>query len=248
MKNLTKFEYLIFIAEYLLKSPQYPTYLEVSNHRSQFENVCSTILAFFFDSRREHQLDDLLVKSLLSVYSVSKIDCGKVLSVEREVGDASSSKRLDILIETEKCVIGIENKIDTEQKPDLSIYSQMIEDRSQGCKTPIKIVLSAKDEKASDGFEFISYGKFFKEIRVNVGEYLTPSNGGDVACLYDFFEIVENLKSTPERHEFFEQKDAVANAEINSDLDQKRYACCHSNLEFLEIRSTCASILAASKK
>ena len=95
-------------------------FLEISGY-PHYENVVSNILAFYFDSNEEHNLNELVVKSLIECYEnihEPKIEITKeISSYELQNGDIeirehnADGKRIDILLVLDNCLIIIENKI-----------------------------------------------------------------------------------------------------------------------------------------
>ena len=75
------------------------TFFDVAGY-PHYENVISNILAFFFNTREEHGLKDLWLKSLLDCYNYKakmNICLGEFEDIERE-HSTEENKRLDIII------------------------------------------------------------------------------------------------------------------------------------------------------
>ena len=179
------------------------TFLEISGY-PHYENVCSNILKFYLEPNNEHGLKDLILNSLVQLADKDfKIDCDfEQVEVHREL-QTLAGNRLDLLIETENYVIGIENKIYHFLNNDLNDYSQTVLSYcGQNDKKPINIILSLYKlssqqdiEKArADNFINITYENLFSNIKKNIGSYLSHSNPTYSIYLTDFMKSIQNLK------------------------------------------------------
>lgn len=158
-----------------------PTFMEISGY-PHFENVCSNILQFYFDPMNCHGLKSMLLSALMT--SIQKIPDNQYFQdviVEREY-TTDNNKRIDLLLTTNKYVIGIENKIYSGIQNDLWDYSKTIDRLAQrDGKEEIKIVLSIKDERrylAYKSYDFINltYENFINSIEQCLGKYLSNSD------------------------------------------------------------------------
>lgn len=179
------------------------TFLEISGY-PHYENVCSNILKFYLEPNNEHGLKDLILNSLVQLADKDfKIDCDfEQVEVYREL-QTLAENRLDLLIETENYVIGIENKIFHFLNNDLNDYSKTVLSYcEQNDKTPINIILSLNKlsnhqdiEKArADNFINITYEDLFTNIKKYIGSYLSHSNPTYSIYLTDFMKSIQNLK------------------------------------------------------
>jgi hypothetical protein len=179
------------------------TFLEISGY-PHYENVCSNILKFYLEPNNEHGLKDLILNSLVQLADKDfKIDCDfEQVEVHREL-QTLAGNRLDLLIETENYVIGIENKIYHFLNNDLNDYSQTVLSYcGQNDKKPINIILSLYKlssqqdiEKArADNLINITYEDLFSNIKKNIGSYLSHSNPTYSIYLTDFMKSIQNLK------------------------------------------------------
>lgn len=71
LNTIQSMEKLLKDFQALPKVKQNRTVMQVSGY-PHYENVCSNILAFFFDPEEEHGLNDLLLQSLFKVIHQSK--------------------------------------------------------------------------------------------------------------------------------------------------------------------------------
>ena len=124
-----------------------PTYLEIAG-KPHFENVCSNILRFFFDTRESHKFNDLLLKSFLNCVddTYATEHNLETINIYREYS-AIDNKRIDLVIECENLVIVIENKIFHCLDNKLDLYKKTIIDNYKKTdKKSVFIVLSLRKE------------------------------------------------------------------------------------------------------
>ncbi|MGL4347252.1 MAG: PD-(D/E)XK nuclease family protein [Chitinophagaceae bacterium] len=99
-----------------------PTYLEIAG-QPHYENVCSNILQFYFNTNEQHKLKDLLLKSLLSCLDDKYKDYSfDSIHIERE-HSTDNKKRIDLVVAScQDLVVVIENKIKHRVANDLKNY------------------------------------------------------------------------------------------------------------------------------
>jgi hypothetical protein len=192
--DINKFKNLIDDFNKLPKSEKIsPTYLEISG-QPHFENVCSNILAFYFNTNESHGFKDLVLKSFIECFDESllvKYDI-ETINIERELY-LDEQKRIDIVIECNDLVISIENKIYHILNNRLDVYVESIKSRYPN-KNYKFIVLSIKEEHPeNEEFFPITYEKFFYKLKQNIGGYFVNSNNQYTTFLIDFIQTIENL-------------------------------------------------------
>lgn len=147
----------------IIKEPA--TLLDIAGY-PHYENVVSNYLQYYFDFTEDHGLGDLLLRSLFGV--LGKADeyvPPNYITVEREV--STGLGRIDLVINTEAYVIGIENKVfhHTKSNP-FSEYQEHLE-RYDG-KTYCVILSVFKDlpKRAKDlGFVNVTYEQLFEKVK-----------------------------------------------------------------------------------
>jgi hypothetical protein len=171
-----------------------PTYLEISG-QPHFENVCSNILAFYFDTTESHKLKDLVLRSFIETFDsliLEEYDL-ETINIQRELY-INENKRIDIVIEFNNMVITIENKIYHILNNDLELYEKSIREKYPNKEKYIFLVLSLKDEKIEkSSFININYNTFFEKLKQNIGFYFVKSNNQYTTFLIDFIKTIENL-------------------------------------------------------
>ncbi len=179
-----------------------------------YENVASNILAFFLNPNNEHGLGQLILSSLLNLAAASETNQSNV-QVSREVYTINGG-RLDILIETDNQLIGIENKIYHYLVNDLEDYSKSLDKWAQPNQlTVVKIILGIREEQESFDFISITYEELFSKVKECLGSYATTSSQKWLLYLIDFISTIEKLKGDDmefdENDKFFiENEDRVS--------------------------------------
>jgi len=166
--------------------------MEISGY-PHYENVCSNILAFYFNPKEEHGLGDLLLCAFLRMTGRNgTVPPGDVKIYRECVTDAG--KRLDVIIESEAFTIGIENKIYHHLANDLEDYASVID--GLGDKDIIiKTVLGLQQIPGTlkGGFTSYSYSQLWQNVKHNLGAYVAGANPKWLTYLIDFMENITNL-------------------------------------------------------
>ena len=185
---------------------------------SRFEEICSRILAFYFNPNEKHGFRHLWFYALnLCVENVEGCNISHDIKIRlEEYTDYSEekNKRIDIIIETDDTVYAIENKIGASLYNNLAIYAQHIDNRDDyKGKKKVKIVLTAhtlgpdEKQKAKDnGFTEVSYKTLFEKVNTLSGDYIASCNLNQVAFMFDFMKTLNNkmnFMENKERAEFF---------------------------------------------
>lgn len=209
----SEIEKLISEFDDLPKLIRQPTYLELCKYPySRFEEICSRLLCFYLDPNKEHGFKDLFLSSLLEILEpINKVNFNhnhvKIICEENANG-----KRLDILIQSDFFVIGIENKITASLYNPLEIYNNRIELYNG---TVYRIVLSLReitniDEKIlldENNFINVTYAKFFGYVKNNLGNYVIDGNTKYLTFLTDFIQTIENMSGqnnlNPQLNDYF---------------------------------------------
>ncbi|WP_297575014.1 PD-(D/E)XK nuclease family protein [uncultured Deefgea sp.] len=157
-----------------------------------YENISSNILAFYLNPNNEHGLGNLFLSSLMSLADGNEHPQDNI-QVSREVS-TNKGGRLDIVIETDNVVIGIENKIFHHLNNDLADYSATINKWAEQKKLySVKIILSIRKEQGSSGFICVTYDEFWSKIRERLGSYVSTSSQKWLLYLVDFMKSIEKL-------------------------------------------------------
>lgn len=170
-----------------------PTFMEISRY-PHFENVCSNILNFYFDTTQPHKLKDLVLKSLLQCTSFQFENYPQLITqnCHREYC-TPDNKRIDLVIEGDDFVVAIENKIFHILNNDLKSYEDTVDNEFPHCNKKIFIVLSVKRENIlKSNFISITYESFFEKLKQNIGTYAVNANNQYVTYLLDFIKTIEN--------------------------------------------------------
>ncbi|SFV69974.1 hypothetical protein MNB_SV-13-1311 [hydrothermal vent metagenome] len=174
----------------LSKSTYSQTIFDVAGY-PHYENVASNILAFFLNPNNEHGLDMLVLSSLLSLVDINNTNQTNV-QVSREKQTLNNG-RIDIVVETDSLIIGIENKIYAHLTNDFEDYSNSIKQWANG-REVIKIILGIKKEQEPSEFKSITYDRLFTKVRERLGRYVTTSSQKWLLYFIDFMNTIEQLQ------------------------------------------------------
>lgn len=196
--NLKEAEYFLEkVNEIYKKIPKKEkTFMEISGY-PHYENVCSNILAFYFNPNEEHKMDKVLLETLLIIAKEKnpelktnvKLDN---INVIREY-TTEEGNRIDIVMYNPEIAIGIENKIMAKVNNDLVDYANTLEKIN---KNTVKILLSLHNEAniaEQNNFINITYDEFLDRIKSNISMYEDKQNKWYI-YLMDFIKNIEGYK------------------------------------------------------
>ncbi len=167
------------------------TFLEIANV-PHLENVWSNILAFYLNPKNEHNLFDLILKSVLETAGKPlTIDNFENISVKTEY-PTKLGKRIDIVVFAENFILGIENKVNAGLYNDLEDYSNTIDDLAKPSLVAYKIVLSKNKNNPKSNFINITYSDLIRNIKKNIGDLAAYSDTKYLLFLFDFLKNIEN--------------------------------------------------------
>jgi hypothetical protein len=165
--------------------------MEISGY-PHYENVCSNILKFFFNSDEAHQMNDLFIKALLNTVG-EKVEHSIIVNdvIREEI--TSFGNRLDIVILTDDFVIGIENKIYAGLYNNFDDYSNHLVKIASGRKI-IRIILSInKLIQNTEDFINITHSDLFNAVDNLIGIYWQHANPKYLILLKDFMQTIRRL-------------------------------------------------------
>ncbi|WP_430972635.1 PD-(D/E)XK nuclease family protein [Sunxiuqinia rutila] len=177
------------------------TYLELCQYpKRRFEEICSRLLAFYFDPTKEHGLGDLFIRSLLDILEANIRFDPEQLEIITE--DNAEGKRIDLVLACPDFVVGIENKITANLYNPLETYKKRLE--AYPSEKVFKLVLSVDEFTKvqeleliqKNGFRSITYSQLFNAVRVQIDTYISTCSQKYLTYLYDFIETIENMKNT----------------------------------------------------
>jgi len=184
-----------------------------------YENVCSNILAFYLNPNNEHGLGNLLFSSLMNLAGGNESHQDNI-QINREVS-TNKGGRLDIVIETDNQIVGIENKIFHHLNNDLPDYSDSIDAWSKPNQlTSVKIILSIRKEQKRSEFVCVTYEQFWAKIRERLGNYISTSSQKWILYLVDFMSTIEKFNGEnmelDRNDQFFIDKEEKVNSLLNA--------------------------------
>lgn len=171
--------------------PTQPTIFEITGY-PHLENVSSNVLAFYLQPNNPHGLGNMLLRTLYHVidYPAHEVEMLDV-SIHREETTAKN-KRIDIIIETESTIIGIENKIYHVLSNDLGAYWQHLSSNAKG-RDIMGVVLSLKPVALPEKSKFvcITYKDWFETFDLELEHLDFPSKY--TVFLQDFVRTIRKL-------------------------------------------------------
>ncbi|MGQ7868676.1 PD-(D/E)XK nuclease family protein [Sunxiuqinia sp. sy24] len=171
-----------------------PTFLDIIN-KGRNENTWSRVLLFFFDPNKEHNLKDLFLKSLFQLLDVNFALKNPKSFYGRVEKSTEDGKRIDIFIQTDEFVIGIENKVYHDCNNPFHLYDEMLKDLA-GTKKLHKVILSLNHCSEVSGFKNIRYEQFVSKIEANLPEYENHANPLYLMFLKDFLRNIKNVQKS----------------------------------------------------
>lgn len=167
------------------------TFLEIAKF-PHFENVWSNIIAFYLNPCNEHNLHDLILKSIFQTANIDiTLNNFNKINVYTEYR-TEKGNRIDIVVIAENFILGIENKVGASLYNDLQDYSQTIDNIADQTLTKIKIVLSKYKNETKYGFVNIVYADLIRIIKSNIGNFTDYSDTKYLIFLLDFLKNIEN--------------------------------------------------------
>ncbi|KAA5826250.1 hypothetical protein FPF71_05395 [Algibacter amylolyticus] len=222
----------------------------------------SNILAYFFDPKEDHGFDNLFFESLQAI-AIEKIndikkkhpeikfndisffdEIKKVKTEEQTTGAQTKTKSIDIVLEGDNWVIGIENKIHHHLANPLNTYWAHLKSKK---KIPFGILLTLFPFKISKGklnngnyFLNITHKELIQRVQQNI-KLTDEVSDTDIFYLREYFKNIEShyfhLKHTPEMNTIVQEITENYSA-INEILKKKEAAENHIesqiNTVFLE--------------
>jgi hypothetical protein len=204
-----------FLNKYEISSTEeLPNFFQIAGF-PHYENVFSNVLAFLIEK------DDLIYKAILESINIKDTN-DEVIEVTREER-TRSYKRIDIIIRTEKRIIGIENKIEADLYNDTDDYYAYLNNEAKtNEKEVICLILSKyKIKNIPKHYKNITH----KDLSSNINKYskeisnkLAPKYS---ILLYEFLDNINYLERGTIMNDKFIQllKNDSYNEKINNILD-----------------------------
>ncbi len=180
------------------------TLFSIVGGKSTDERTASRILAFFFDTNREHKMKDFFIKSFIEAAGEYYEDFPHEFTVEKEFY-TKHGKKIDILLLNPQRNIVIENKIYADLYNDLKEYYDTAKSKKCGSPKEVKgYVLSLFDvqdsideKKVGDNFKCVTYEKFLDALEQNEKDYNISTNL-KYSVLYQDFK--DNMRLLEEKN------------------------------------------------
>ena len=195
-----------------------PTFLEITKHGHR-ELVVSNILRFLFDANEPHGLGNIMTRALYDLYLAdpnNKLSPTKAEEIKDAINERTniievacehstdSGKRIDLLIETDDHVIGIENKVFADLYNDFSDYKKEIEkcakqEGDEEDKIPLCFLLGlTKPKKPRKGFVSITFDELFDRATNYLHELNIYNKDKHFLYVQLFYDLFTNMKTLTE--------------------------------------------------
>lgn len=168
-----------------------PTFFEITQY-PHFENVASNVLAFFLDPDGEHGLGTLFIDALLAPLKLEQLS---FQSIEREAG-TKNGKRLDLIIDCEEHVIGIENKIYAATYNPFNEYAAHLKERTEGRQATLILLCLNEPPPGTlpKDVPVVTYEQLMRRVRQGLGLHAGDAPGQYLTFALEFVKTMENLK------------------------------------------------------
>ncbi|KMK94490.1 PD-(D/E)XK nuclease family protein [Aeromonas dhakensis] len=141
--------------------------------RGHYENPISDLLAFFLYPNAEHNLDSLVLETLLECLPErAQLSASLINEPQREVTTDANS-RLDLLLESEEWVMALENKIWHHQNNPFTDYKAFLAKHYKS-KRKLLLVLSPSG-KSPIGWYGVAYHDFLNRLSPKLGQAFITS-------------------------------------------------------------------------
>ena len=174
-----------------------PTFMEVAGY-PHYENVCSNILAFFFDPGKPHGLGTLFLDAVARVGCIEDQAgaAGGNVQVDREVRTRAGNF-IDIFIQSDSSAILIENKIfagyDANPFADYAEHLDSLPEQLD--KHKLLLTLTPVGESTERyGFLNITHGQLVEKIRGLLGDYVGSADTRYLTFVLDFLNTLDYLQ------------------------------------------------------
>ncbi|MDZ7801183.1 MAG: PD-(D/E)XK nuclease family protein [Trueperaceae bacterium] len=166
------------------------TLLEAAGYPS-YENVASNLLRYFLDPAEGHGLEGLFLEALTEPLGFEGVS---VLGVEREVG-TSSGYRIDLVIDADAHLIGVENKVFAPVYNPMDEYLGHLERKAKGRQVAlILLCLHEPQKQVPAGVVVVTYAQLMGRVRRDLGLHAADVPAQYVTFTLDFLKTMENLR------------------------------------------------------
>jgi hypothetical protein len=194
----------------------FETFLEIAGVGDK-ENVASNILSFYLHPKGKHYFGDVLLQSLCHVAGISTSNNSfNKVEIKRE-RCTNDRKRIDIFVETEDFIIGIENKLFAGEYNPFDSYECCMKEKSGGKKKYYGILLSLDERcetKNKSIFKPITYNMLFETFNTFIAKRLLKVDNKYLLHFIDFILTIKHLTvgtyMDPKLLEYFTNNSDVA--------------------------------------
>ncbi|MGJ0310734.1 PD-(D/E)XK nuclease family protein [Aliarcobacter cryaerophilus] len=237
LANLNKLEEMLKQMNTFRLSKSNDTYFDILGY-GHYENINSNILSFYFSSNNGHNLYKYFIKSLFELLDIKE----EFFTFSKTIREYTTLKggRLDILIETDAFVIGIENKIYHHIHNDLIDYENTISRIAKKNNKKAVLCLLSLDKVSTRRiknishinlwnkiFEKIEFSKFIldkhiillNEVKENI-EFITKGRKMDIEQIRFLQNNTDNIKKLLELKDNFAKEQKSKCDKLKQEMDE----------------------------
>lgn len=191
MSDASRFERLLDAFGRIHGEAATPTTLLEAAGYPNYENVASNLLKFFLDPLEKHGLQALFLKALIEPLGVEGV---AVQGVEREVV-TSNGNRIDLLIDADAHLIGVENKVYAPLNNPLADYLTHLDQNRNGRQVALIVLCVYEPQQVlPPGVVVVTYEEFMGRVRRDLGSYAADVPAQYLTFALDFVRTMENRK------------------------------------------------------
>ncbi len=165
------------------------TFLEAAGYPN-YENVASNLLRYFLDPAEGHGLSGLFLNGLLEPLGFEAVS---VRSVEREV-QTLNGNFIDVLIDGQEHLIGVENKIYASVNNPLGDYLGHLQRNAAGRQVGLILLCVNEPQPRPEHVVVVTYEELMGRVRRDLGRYADEVPAQYVSFSLDFARTMENRK------------------------------------------------------
>lgn len=198
------------------------------DRHTQFEKVCSKILAFYLDPSNKHGLGNLVLSSLFDSLGYFQLPFLNI-NIKVEIVTHIEDVVLGILVTGDTFALGIENKVLSHVFNPLKKFGRFIDSKGRNVH---KVVLSLRtikwgDEEANirnNGFRILYYKEWLPVLKKYLSNHHSNSDSNYIELLLDFITTIESILEFKDEHSrlFFKNSNRIDDLIYQYDMFNER--------------------------
>jgi len=170
-----------------------PSFLAIANFPNR-ETAWQSIFAFFLNPNKCHGFHELVLRSFFEAIGKADQNLGGIQNVKVNAECLThQGNRLDLFIQGDSYVVGIEMKVGAGLNNPLEDYADYIKGEAQG-KEQYRIVLSLQPHGCTSDFDNLLWSKLIDVIKSNMDDYLSTAHPKYATFFIDFINHVSHYQ------------------------------------------------------